>query len=104
MSILVTSFRFWIQKAKPFFEREWEQDPEALERVLEMAQNEIFPDNVLKNVVDARLMEAIKREVFQRWQRQSHFLIHAWLGIDIVCPDASKLEVSVVSVFLSYKM
>ena len=60
-----------MQKAKPFFEREWEQDPEALERVLEMAKNEIFPDNVLKNVVDARLTEAIKREVSHSCERQS---------------------------------
>ena len=93
-----------MQKAKPFFEREWEQDPEALERVLEMAKNEIFPDNVLKNVVDARLMEAIKREVSHSCERQSFYLIRAWLGIDMFCPNAWKLEVSADYSFCRSKM
>lgn len=94
--MLFPPVRFWMQKAKVVFEKQWEEDPEALEKVLAIAENEIFPDNVLKNVVDAQLMSAIKGEILQRCERQSCYLIRAWLGIDMVCPNVWSLEVSAV--------
>ena len=67
--------------------------PHAVGRNLAMAHREILPDEVLQNVVNPKLLEAIKNDLLQRLKSQSQYLIRAWLGIQEFCQNARDLEV-----------
>lgn len=76
-------------------EKQSRQNPQlpAVRRNLAMAHREILPDEILQNVVNPRLLEAIKNDLLQRLKRQSEYLIRAWLGIQEFCQNARDLEV-----------
>ena len=72
------------------------QDPETLASVLELAQRDVLPDEVLENYVDLKLFTAIRKEMLQRHERQSQYLIRAWLGLQEFCQNPLDLEVGTI--------
>ena len=69
------------------------QQLQAVKTILAAARTEILPDDVLKSVVNPKLLDAIRREMLLRHQRQSQYLVRAWLGIEDFCQNAQDLEV-----------
>ena len=61
--------------------------------MLEHAKQHILPDEALKNHVDLNLFMAIRKEMLQRHERLSQYLIRAWLGMQEFCQNPLDLEV-----------
>ena len=87
-----------MRKAVLLLETQRRQNLPAVEHVLASAKKEILPDDTLKNVMDPRLLHAIKREMIQRHERQSLYMIRTWLGIQEFCQNVSDLEVKLYSI------
>ena len=66
----------------------------AAKHTLAAAKKEVLSDDVLQNVANSRLLDAIRKDMLQRSDKQSRYLVRAWLGIQELCQNAQDLEVS----------
>ncbi|KAK7114307.1 NFX1-type zinc finger-containing protein 1-like [Littorina saxatilis] len=85
-------YKYWRMKAVKLVQQQPYLDQKVIKTILELAEHEVLPDNLLTGVMNPALFHAIKREMQRRHERQYYYLIRAWLGIDMIRQVPSELE------------
>nr|KAG5707448.1 hypothetical protein BaRGS_011952 [Batillaria attramentaria] len=95
----VQLYRSWLKKYQDFLLHTLEEGKRKKKRKLkwvqkrqEEAKKRILPDDALETVVDKKLFSAIQKEMLQKHDQQSFFMIRAWLGVAEFTRDPQVLE------------
>jgi hypothetical protein len=100
--LYLSSHRFWLDALKSqlaLTRRRQKESFEAYTPIFRLMKQAVVPDSLLMELANVKesnfplLYKAIRMDMIQRHEKQAHFFVKSWLGIQEFCQNPMDLQV-----------